>query len=459
MALSIQIPSLGESVTSAVLVKWHKKTGDNVVRDEAVCELETDKANVDLPAPADGVITCTVDEGATVKIGQEVATVGESGAESPEAPPAPPATAASPRAVSSALKPLSAAPVDSAPASPTADAPARPTPVPPALVPRASHVPTVSPVAQRVAADTGINPATIPGSGPHGRVVKQDILSAAGNRGAGRRESVTSPKSAAIPEPSGQRADLGAAASAAAPANALAPGADQAGVRYEPMSKLRLKIAERLVAAQQTAAILTTFNEIDLSAVQELRARYKERFTEIHGVGLGLMSFFVRGCVLALREFPRINAFIDGTNVVYHDYVHVGIAVSTERGLAVPVMRNADALSFAQIESEVRRLATAAREGKLAIDDLSGGTFSITNGGIFGSLLSTPILNPPQSGILGMHAIQRRPVAIGEKIEIRPMMYVALSYDHRLVDGRESVSFLVRLKQLVEDPSRLMLEV
>ena len=225
------------------------------------------------------------------------------------------------------------------------------------------------------------------------------------------------------------------------------------------MTKIRRKIAERLVQAQQQAAILTTFNEIDLKAVQDIRAKFKERFTEVHGIGLGLMSFFVRGCAQALREFPRVNASIDGGDIIYHDYVHMGIAVSTERGLAVPVLRNAQALSFGQIESEIRRLATAARDGKLAIDDLSGGTFTITNGGIFGSLLSTPILNPPQSGILGMHNIQKRPVVIDDKIEIRPMMYVALSYDHRIVDGRESVSFLVRLKQLLEDPARLMLEI
>jgi 2-oxoglutarate dehydrogenase E2 component (dihydrolipoamide succinyltransferase) len=255
-----------------------------------------------------------------------------------------------------------------------------------------------------------------------------------------------SSKSSAIPDPG---------KSAIIPPRAAPAG----GERREPMSKIRRKIAERLVAAQHTAAILTTFNEVDLSAVQDLRARYKERFNEVYGVGLGLMSFFVRGCVLALREFPRVNAFVDGNDIAYHDHVHMGIAVSTERGLAVPVLRNAHEMGFAQIESEIRRVATAARDGKLAIEELSGGTFSITNGGVFGSMLSTPILNPPQSGILGMHAIQKRPVAVGDKIEIRPMMYLALSYDHRIVDGRESVSFLVRLKQYLEDPARLMLEV
>src|SRR5437867_9206551 len=230
-------------------------------------------------------------------------------------------------------------------------------------------------------------------------------------------------------------------------------------MRREPMSKLRKKIAERLVQAQHTAAILTTFNEIDLHNVIDIRARYKEKFEKAHGVGLGFMSFFAKACVLALKEFPKVNAQIDGDDIVYHDYVHLGIAVSTDRGLAVPILRHVEAMSFAKIESEIKRLAAATREGKLGLEELSGGTFTITNGGVFGSLLSTPILNPPQSGILGMHTIQKRPVVINDKIEIRPMMYVALSYDHRLVDGKEAISFLVRVKQSLEDPARLMLEI
>jgi len=234
---------------------------------------------------------------------------------------------------------------------------------------------------------------------------------------------------------------------------------DATGIHRQPISKIRKRIAQTLVQAQHTAAILSTFNEVDLTSIVDLRNRYKQRFEEIYGVGLGFMSFFARATVLALKEFPRLNAFIEGDDVVFHDFVHLGIAVSTERGLAVPVLRNAQKMSFARIEAEVKRLATATREGKLALEELSGGTFTITNGGIFGSLLSTPILNPPQSGILGMHVIQKRPVVINDKIEIRSMMYLALSYDHRLVDGRESVSFLVRLKQYLEDPGRLMLEV
>ena len=425
MSISVKIPPLGESITEGILVKWHRKSGQSVNKDDPICELETDKANVDIPAPVAGVIKTMVNEGDTVKIGQEIATIDAAGA---------------------------------AAEGPAGQAPSpRPAPATPA---RSAQPPTAaaSPAAQRIAGQTGIDPATVKGSGRGGRITKQDmeLAATAAPASSGLRAAPgdqtglprESPKASAIPG----RPTIPAAA-------ALPAASDESGTRREPMTKIRRKIAERLVQAQQQAAILTTFNEIDLSAVQDLRAKYKERFTEVHGIGLGLMSFFVRGCVQALREFPRINAFIDGGDVVYHDYVNMGIAVSTERGLAVPVLRNAHALSFAQIEAEVRRLATAARDGKLELGDLSGGTFTITNGGIFGSLLSTPILNPPQSGILGMHNIQKLPVVINDKIEIRPMMYVALSYDHRLVDGRESVSFLVRLKQLLEDPARLMLEV
>lgn len=413
MSISVKIPPLGESITEAVIVKWHKKTGQSVSKDDPICELETDKANVDVPSPSAGIITTAVNEGDTVKIGQEIATLDATGAGAGEG-----AAAETPSAQPSQ---------------------------PPAAV--------ASPAAQRMAGDTGIDPATVKGTGRGGRITKQDMEMAAAASPAA--DAPTLRPEPAPPAPIPSRPPV-SAAPVAAPVPR--PG-DESGIRREPMTKIRRKIAERLVQAQQQAAILTTFNEIDLKAVQDIRAKYKERFTEIHGIGLGLMSFFVRGAVQALREFPRVNAFIDGGDIIYHDYVHMGIAVSTERGLAVPVLRNGQSLSFGQIETEIRRLATAARDGKLAIDDLSGGTFTITNGGVFGSLLSTPILNPPQSGILGMHTIQKRPVAIDDKIEIRPMMYVALSYDHRLVDGRESVSFLVRLKQLLEDPARLMLEI
>jgi 2-oxoglutarate dehydrogenase E2 component (dihydrolipoamide succinyltransferase) len=435
MSISVQIPSLGESVTQAVLLKWHKKPGDRVEKDEALCELETDKANVDVPSPGEGVISTVVNEGQTVSIGQEIARIDEAGAAATAPPAAPAQPAPAPEAQPSA--------------PPTAPAPA----------PQKETI--ASPAAQRVAAETGVDPATVSGTGREGRVTKEDVAAAASARGgavatapAGVPAAPPQKPVSPMPPESPKASAIPVSGPSAAP---VAPTIG--GERREPMSKIRRKIAERLVAAQRNAAILTTFNEVDLSAVQDLRGRYKERFNEVHGVGLGLMSFFVRAAALALKEFPRVNSFIDGNDIVYHDYVHMGIAVSTDRGLAVPVLRNAHAMSFGHIEAEIRRVATAAREGKLALDELSGGTFTITNGGVFGSLLSTPILNPPQSGILGMHTIQKRPVAIGDKVEVRPMMYVALSYDHRVVDGRESVSFLVRLKQYVEDPTRLILEV
>jgi 2-oxoglutarate dehydrogenase E2 component (dihydrolipoamide succinyltransferase) len=343
----------------------------------------------------------------------------------------------------------------------------------------------LSPAVRRMVEENKLNPATIAPSGPGGRVTKEDVqkhLDARGGGGGGGSDQGEGDDSNGngtagdnAGDNAGPRRRPGTAATApraAAPSGpasvpssqasqAPAPGSfDASGVKRVPMSKIRKKIAERLVSAQQTAAILTTFNEVDLHNMQELRGRYKEKFEKQYGIGLGLMSFFCKAVVLGLREFPRLNAYIDGDDIVYHNYVHLGIAVSTDRGLAVPVLRHVEQMSFAKIESEIKRLAAATREGKLGLDELSGGTFTITNGGVFGSLLSTPILNPPQSGILGMHTIQKRPVVVGgDKIEIRPMMYLALSYDHRLVDGRESVSFLVRVKEMLEDPARLMLEI
>jgi 2-oxoglutarate dehydrogenase E2 component (dihydrolipoamide succinyltransferase) len=337
----------------------------------------------------------------------------------------------------------------------------------------AARADDLSPAVRRMVEENKLDPSAIPASGPGGRITKEDVqkhIESRGGNGRGQQEDEDDgdgePSRAMAPRPGSSST----APRAAAPASAAIPAASSAqapspasfdanGVKRVPMSKIRKKIAERLVHAQQTAAILTTFNEVDLHTLMEIRSRYKEKFEKTYGVGLGLMSFFCRAVVLGLREFPRLNAYIDGDDVVYHNYVHLGIAVSTDRGLAVPVMRHVEQMSFAKVESEIKRLAAATREGKLGLEELSGGTFTITNGGVFGSLLSTPILNPPQSGILGMHTIQKRPVVVNDKIEIRPMMYLALSYDHRLVDGRESVSFLVRVKEYLEDPARLMLEV
>ncbi len=403
MALDVEIPAMGESVSEVILIEWLKEDGEYVERDEAVCVLETDKANVDLPAPAAGVLKHGAELDSTLGVGAVIARI-EEGDKPADEPVEVPQSAPEPATQQATEKAL-------------------------------------SPAARRLAEEQGIDVASVEGTGKNGLVTKEDVRAAI--------DAQETPKAQPLP-PTPQPVAL----SAAPPALS-----DGDGQRREPMSRLRQRIAQHLVSAQQSAAMLTTFNEIDLSAVMELRARYKERFTEVHGISLGFMSFFSRAAVLALREFPAVNAQIDGTDVVYNDYVHLGIAVSTERGLVVPVLRRAEQMSMAEIESEIKRLALGARDNKLAMDELSGGTFTITNGGVFGSLLSTPIINAPQSGILGMHAIQQRPVAVDGQVVIRPMMYVALSYDHRIIDGQQSVKFLVRLKELVEDPARLMLEV
>lgn len=437
MSTNVEVPALGESVTEAVLIKRLKADGDTVTVAEPICELETDKANVDLPAPVAGVVRWAKEEGETVHVGETIARIDEGAAATPKAP----ATAAK------------AVPTPPAKTSP-----------PPPTAPAASKNDDLSPAVRRLIEENHLNPANIVPTGPGGRLTKEDVLAH-----MERSKATPTPPAAPMPEPPPVVVlpPVRPTTSEAMPAVTAKPAPtgkeqlafDASGIKRVPLSKIRKRIAENLLRAQQTAAILTTFNEIDLHQVMELRSKFKERFEKVHGVGLGFMSFFARAVVLALGEFPRVNAFLEGDDVVYHQYVHLGIAVSTDRGLAVPVLRNVESMSFSRIESEIKRLAAATREGKLGLEELSGGTFTITNGGVFGSLLSTPILNPPQSGILGMHAIQKRAVVVNDKIEIRPMMYVALSYDHRLVDGRESVSFLVRLKEYLEDPARLMLEI
>ncbi len=453
MPTNVIVPSLGESVTEAVLLRWLKQNGELVAKDEMVVELETDKANVDIPAKASGVLRHGKQPGDTVQVGEAVAQIEEAGAAS-TAPGAAPAQASS------------------APATPASAGPASgPSKVaPPPHASRAAPE-DLSPAVRRIVEENKVDAAAVKLTGPGGRITKEDALKHVEASAAPAPAAVPSaPATASAPAMAASSTSGGNGAAAApqpppltrpapAPAAHGEPDFDADGVKRVPMSKIRKRIAENLLRAQQTAAILTTFNEVDLTNVMALRTKFKERFQEVHGVGLGFMSFFARAVVLALREFPRVNAFLEGDDVVYHSYVHLGIAVSTDRGLTVPILRNAESMGFAKIESEIKRLATAARDGKLGLQELSGGTFTVTNGGVFGSLLSTPILNPPQSGILGMHAIQKRPVAVGDKVEVHPMMYVALSYDHRIVDGRESVSFLVRMKEYLEDPARLMLEI
>ncbi|MBI1390707.1 MAG: 2-oxoglutarate dehydrogenase complex dihydrolipoyllysine-residue succinyltransferase [bacterium] len=429
MATEVKIPAVGESVTEVTLVEWLKANGDSVEKDESLCLMETDKADFELPSPAAGVVKHLHKEGETIAVGEIVAEIDESGAAEPAAG-------------------------QTQTAEPAKDA---------------GETQELSPAVRRLIEEHNLDPSKIYGSGRGGRLTKEDVLAYLETKQAKHDKQ---PEPEVTRDDSEPPAEHGLEESAHAPAPRTQPPEPKSitsaqqmiqypedGVKRVPMSKIRRRIAERLVKAQRTTASLTTFNEIDMSAVLALREKYKERFDEVHGVSLGLMSFFVRACTLALKEFPRVNAGIEGDDIIYHQHVHLGIAVSTERGLVVPVLRDAETLSFADIEFEIKRMAKAARAGKLNIQELSGGTFTITNGGIYGSMLSTPILNPPQSAILGMHAIEKRPVARGEQVAISPMMYVALTYDHRLVDGKESVSFLVKIKQLIEDPSRMMLEI
>jgi 2-oxoglutarate dehydrogenase E2 component (dihydrolipoamide succinyltransferase) len=432
MATPVEVPRLGESVTSAILIAWLKKDGDTVAKDEPLCSLETDKANVDLPSPVAGLLRHSKKAGDTLAIGEVVAQIETAGA-APAASKAP-----------------------AAPAAPAAASTKPASPAPTALE-------DLSPAVRVLVTEHKLDPATLAKTAPGGRLTKEFVMAyvqehQADSNGAVKTEAA--PQRVAPPAPqSAPPKGAGAPERLTPEMNAAPKDFDSSGERRVKMTKIRQAIAKRLVQAQQTAAILTTFNEVDLTEVMNLRTKFKERFQEVHGVGLGFMSFFARAVVMALKEFPRINAYLEGDEVIYHQHINLGIAVSTERGLAVPVLHKMENMSFGRIETEIKRLATAVRDNKLAIEELSGGTFTITNGGVFGSLLSTPILNPPQAAILGMHAIQKRPVAIGDKIEIRPMMYLALSYDHRLVDGRESISFLVRVKQTLEDPTRLMLEI
>jgi 2-oxoglutarate dehydrogenase E2 component (dihydrolipoamide succinyltransferase) len=399
MAYEVQIPAMGESVSEVILIEWLKADGDYVERDEPICVLETDKANVDLPAPNEGILRHKEVVDATLGIGSTIAEIEDG--ERPE--------------------------VD----EPKAEIPQKEISDEPMSNQLAEKI--LSPAAQRLVEENNLDVEKLKGTGKDGRITKEDVT-----------KYLSESASKATPS----RSDSG-----------TKNQSDNQGTRREPMSRLRQRVAEHLVNAQNSAAMLTTFNEVDMHAVMSLRKQYKERFAEVHGVSLGLMSFFSRAVVLALKEFPVINAQIDGSDIVYNDQINLGIAVSTERGLVVPVLQRAESLSMADIEGEIKRLAFAARDNKLAMDELSGGTFTVTNGGVFGSLLSTPILNAPQSGILGMHTIQQRPVVIDTEIVVRPMMYVALSYDHRIIDGQQSVSFLVRVKELIEDPARLMLEI
>jgi 2-oxoglutarate dehydrogenase E2 component (dihydrolipoamide succinyltransferase) len=429
--VEIKVPAVGESITEATIGEWTKKSGDFVKRDEIILLLETDKASVEVVAPNDGVLTTSAKAADVVKIGATIATIDTEGV----------ATAGMPQPSKQTDAPQPAAGT-----------------VAPAGKAIASELQqSLSPATRRVIEERGLNPSEIKGTGKDGRLTKNDAVTAPAANGGGLGATA--------------KADYGgggvpAVASTQAKTPSVIPplpkarggGADR-GERRQPMTTIRKRTAERLLQSQSTTATLTTFNEVDMTEVNSLREKYKDKFKERYGLSLGMMGFFTKAVVQALKEIPAANAFIDKNDMVFHDYVNVGIAVSSDKGLVVPVVKDADQMSVAEIEQAIRHYALKARDGKIAIDDLSGGTFTITNGGVFGSLMSTPILNPPQSGILGMHKTQDRPVVINGKIEIRPMMYLAFSYDHRIIDGKEAVTFLVKVKEAIEDPARLLLEI
>ncbi|MEE8546145.1 MAG: 2-oxoglutarate dehydrogenase complex dihydrolipoyllysine-residue succinyltransferase [Alphaproteobacteria bacterium] len=416
MTAEIKVPTLGESITEATVAKWFKAVGETVRVDEPLVELETDKVALEVNASVSGTLSeIHVAEGVTVEVGAVLGLIAEGEVAAPPPKPEPePKPAEGPE-----------------PEHPAAEAPAA------ASAPAPMLSPALSPAVRRLVAEHGLDAAAIPATGKGGRLVKGDVLKVIEG---GRAVPAPPPAPLGPPAPAGPR-----------------PRAERE--ERVPMTRLRRRMAERLKEAQNTAAILTTFNEADMSAVMGLRAQYRDSFQNKHGVRLGFMSFFVKASIVALKEIPAVNAEIEGDAIVYKNYYNLGVAVGTEKGLVVPVVRDADALSFAEVEKAINALGLKARDGKLSIDDLTGGTFTISNGGVYGSLMSTPILNPPQSGILGMHKIQRRPVAVGDGVELRPMMYLALSYDHRIVDGREAVTFLVRVKECIEEPERLLLDL
>jgi len=424
--IEIKIPDLGESVNEGTIANWLKGDGDVVQADEALLELETDKAVMEIPAESGGRLEIVVDEGETVSVGDVVAKVYPDDAAQPTTEPASEdgqegeaSESENGRPSTQTEQPASTGPADEDAAGPS-----------------------LSPAVRKLVEEHDLDPSQIQGTGKDGRLTKADVLNHLESTD-GRTATEGSRTEPTPSQPSSTKPEV----------------SDEDEVRREPMSGLRQRVAERLVQAQQEAAILTTFNDVDMSHVMEMRKRYRDSFEERYDVRLGFMSFFVKACILALDEIPELNASVDGTDIVYHKHVHMGIAVSTDRGLMVPVIKYADTMKFHELEARIGELAKKARDKKITPDELSGGTFSITNGGVFGSLLATPLLNPPQSGILGMHRIEDRPIAIDGQVEVRPMMYVALSYDHRIVDGRESVTFLRRIKEYIEDPRRLIIEV
>jgi 2-oxoglutarate dehydrogenase E2 component (dihydrolipoamide succinyltransferase) len=430
----IKVPAVGESISEATIGEWAKKNGEFVKRDEVILLLETDKASVEVVAPNDGVLQTLAKAGDVVKIGATVATIDTEGVATAGQPA--PSQNKSAEAVAPAVAMAQAGSAGGRSGGKS-------------IAPELQQA--MSPAVRRVVDERGLDPEQISGTGKDGRLTKSDAENAPA-MGAGAVSA-----NGSFAKPAGASAP--AAGKGELPPLPRAKGAVPGEVKRVPMTTIRKRIAERLVQAQHTAAILTTFNEVDMTAVLELREKYKDRYKEKYGVSLGFMGFFVKAVIEALKAFPQVNASIEGTDLLYKNFYNIGVAVGTEKGLVVPVIRDADQLTISEIEMAIKHYAVKARDGKLTVADLSEGTFTISNGGVYGSLMSTPILNPPQSGILGMHKIQERPMAIGKQVVIRPMMYLAMSYDHRMIDGKEAVSFLVKVKECIEDPSRILLEV
>jgi len=448
MKVEVKVPSVGESVTEALLAQWFKNDGDRVKKDEPLFVIETDKVTLEVVSEAAGVLSIQVQEGETVAIGAVVATIDTATASEPaESPPA-----EEPPEIKEAAPPAAAPerPPDAAPEAPAEATPAPPPPQPVSAPEQPSiRSDDLAPSVRRLIAEKNLDPSQIMGTGPAGRITKGDVVLFLEGLQV----------SAATPAPSRDDDTVQKPAQAPPPPPAEKPKAGEEGVTRKPMSPIRQRIASHLLNAKQNTAMLTTFNDVDMTRVLALRAQFKESFKEKYGISLGMMSFFIKACVEALKEFPEVNAYIDDKDIVYHHYYHIGVAIGSEKGLVVPVIRHADRLNFAQLEQAIVDFVNKIKENRLELSDLEGGTFTISNGGVFGSLLSTPILNMPQSGILGMHRIEKRPVALEDQMVIRPMMYLALSYDHRIIDGREAVTFLKRIKECIENPERMMMEI
>jgi 2-oxoglutarate dehydrogenase E2 component (dihydrolipoamide succinyltransferase) len=453
MTVEIKVPSVGESVTEALLAQWFKSDGDTVKKDEPLFVIETDKVTLEVVAEAAGVLSIKVQEGETVAIGAMVGSIDTAAAPKPAAAQQAPEIRETQPQVAAPEKPPEPAP--ETPAPPATEAPVPPDPESPPPQPISAPArpsfgsEDLAPSVRRLIAEKNLDPSQIIGTGPAGRITKGDVVLFI--------EGLQVPAAPPAPAPGDDTVQKPVETPPQLPIETIQPGEEP--ITRKPMSPIRQRIASHLLAAKQNTAMLTTFNDIDMTRVQLLRAQFKDSFKEKYGISLGIMSFFIKACVEALKEFPEVNAYIDDKDIVYHHYYHIGVAIGAEKGLVVPIIRHADQLNFAELEKAIVDFVNKVKENRLELADLEGGTFTISNGGVFGSLLSTPILNMPQSGILGMHRIEKRPVAIEDQMVVRPMMYVALSYDHRIIDGREAVTFLKRIKECIENPERIMMEI